>query len=104
MCGQSSAYNINATLLPTNPLFQGFSSYPNVNKEIIFAIATSSARTKILRQGNACIPLALFFCSYAATAVNEKDSAFRMSALCVVGRQIWCLFGVCCVKICYIKR
>lgn len=36
MCGQSSAYNTNATLLPTNPLFQGFSSYPNVNKEIIF--------------------------------------------------------------------
>jgi hypothetical protein len=35
MCGQSSAYNTNATLLPTNPLFQGFSSYPNVNKEII---------------------------------------------------------------------
>ena len=38
MCGQSSAYNINATLLPTNPLFQGFSSYPNVNKEIGFTI------------------------------------------------------------------
>lgn len=37
MCGQSSAYNTNATLLPTNPLFQGFSSYPNVNKEIICA-------------------------------------------------------------------
>mgnify|MGYP000565521609 len=36
MCGQSSAYNTNATLLPTNPLFQGFSSYPNVNKEIGF--------------------------------------------------------------------
>lgn len=35
MCGQSSAYNTNATLLPTNPLFQGFSSYPNVNKEIV---------------------------------------------------------------------
>ena len=34
MCGQSSAYNTNATLLPTNPLFRGFSSYPNVNKEV----------------------------------------------------------------------
>ena len=40
MCGQSSAYNINATLLPTNPLFQGFSSYPNVNKEIIKRLIT----------------------------------------------------------------
>ena len=33
--GQSTAYNTYATLLPPNPLFQGFSSSQNVNKEII---------------------------------------------------------------------
>lgn len=36
MCGQPTAYNTYATLPVTNPLFQGFSSYLNVNKEIIF--------------------------------------------------------------------
>lgn len=36
MCGQPTAYNTYATLPVTNPLFQGFSSYQNVNKEIIF--------------------------------------------------------------------
>lgn len=35
MCGQSTAYNIYATLSYTNPLFLGFSCYLNVNKEII---------------------------------------------------------------------
>ena len=35
MCGQSTVYNTYATLLPTNPLFQGFSRSQNVNKEII---------------------------------------------------------------------
>ena len=33
--GQSTVYNMYATLLPTNPLFLGFSRYQNVNKEII---------------------------------------------------------------------
>ena len=33
MCGQSCVYNTYATLPVTNPLFQGFSSYQNVNKE-----------------------------------------------------------------------
>lgn len=36
MCGQPTAYNTYATLPVTNPLFQSFSSYLNVNKEIIF--------------------------------------------------------------------
>lgn len=38
MCGQSTAYNIYATLSYTNPLFRGFSCYLNVNKEIGFTI------------------------------------------------------------------
>jgi len=38
MCGQSTAYNIYATLAHTNPLFMGFSGYLNVNKEIIILI------------------------------------------------------------------
>lgn len=33
--GQFLAYNTYATLPTTNPLFPGFSSYQNVNKEII---------------------------------------------------------------------
>ena len=37
MCGQSTAYNIYATLGHTNPLFMGFSGYQNVNKEIIIS-------------------------------------------------------------------
>ena len=36
MCGQSTAYNIYATLGHTNSLFMGFSGYQNVNKEIVF--------------------------------------------------------------------
>lgn len=36
MCERSTAYNTYATLSYTNPLFQGFSRYQNVNKEIIF--------------------------------------------------------------------
>lgn len=35
MCGQSTAYNIYATLGHTNPQFMGFSRSQNVNKEII---------------------------------------------------------------------
>ena len=43
--GQSTAYNTYATLLPPNPLFQGFSSSQNVNKEIInFTIQNVSGR------------------------------------------------------------
>ena len=38
MCGQSTIYNIYATLAHTNPLFMGFSGYLNVNKEIGFTI------------------------------------------------------------------
>ena len=36
MCGQSTVYNTYATLLPPNPLFQGFSRSQNVNKERFF--------------------------------------------------------------------
>lgn len=42
MCGEPIAYNTYATLLYTNPLFMGFSGYPNVNKEIICATFGSS--------------------------------------------------------------
>lgn len=35
MCGQSTAYNIYATLGHTNPLFMDFSGYQNILKEII---------------------------------------------------------------------
>ena len=43
--GQFSAYNTYATLPNTNPLFQGFSRYQNVNKEIInFTIKSVSGR------------------------------------------------------------
>ena len=35
MCGQSTAYNTYATPPTPNPLFQGFSRYQNVLKEII---------------------------------------------------------------------
>lgn len=37
--GQFLAYNTYATLATPNPLFPGFSSYQNVNKEIIFFIS-----------------------------------------------------------------
>lgn len=42
MCGQSWGYNRYATTHIINPLFQGFSGYQNVNKEIICATFGSS--------------------------------------------------------------
>ena len=50
--GQSTAYNTYATLLPPNPLYQGFSRSQNVNKEIIIsAMAECIRRTPEFTRG-----------------------------------------------------
>lgn len=57
MCGQSTAYNIYATLGHTNPLFMDFSGYQNILKEIICEQShAKSSREFIL--------LELFCCDY----------------------------------------
>lgn len=77
MCGQSTVYNTYATLLPTNPLFQGFSRSQNALKEIIFQ--QSSASYDVSEK---CITPQDFlswgvFCKNCGT-INKKDFTYKI--------------------------
>ena len=77
MCGQSTVYNTYATLLPTNPLFQGFSRSQNALKEIIFQQYSASYDVS-----EKCITPQDFlswgvFCKNCGT-INKRDFTYKI--------------------------